>query len=105
MNRADPTLGKEKGIIITAYSPLGNNFTGKPKIVDHPRIKAIADRLGKTPAQVCYAWGLHQGFCVLSKSVTPSRIKVSPSFTSFARATLRCLDADAALSPTSKTSL
>ncbi|RSH89670.1 hypothetical protein EHS25_002221 [Saitozyma podzolica] len=66
---------KEKGIIITAYSPLGNNFTGKPKIVDHPRIKAIADRLGKTPAQVCYAWGLHQGFCVLSKSVTSSRIK------------------------------
>jgi L-glyceraldehyde reductase len=83
-DRADPTSGKEKGIIITAYSPLGNNFTGKPKIVDHPRIKAIADRLGKTPAQVCYAWGLHQGFCVLSKSVTSSRIKVRPSFTSLA---------------------
>lgn len=66
---------KEKGIIITAYSPLGNNITGKPRILDSPEVQSIAKRLGKEPAQVLIAWGAHQGFCVIPKSVTPSRIK------------------------------
>lgn len=69
--------GKKKGIVITCYSPLGNNFTGKPKIMDQPEILALAERLCKTPAQVCLAWCANQGFNVLSKSVTPARIKVS----------------------------
>ncbi|OCF36407.1 oxidoreductase [Kwoniella heveanensis BCC8398] len=66
---------KDKGIIITAYSPLGNNITGKPRVLDHPEIKTIADRLGKEPAQVLIAWVAKQGFAVIPKSVTPSRIK------------------------------
>ncbi|OCF55903.1 oxidoreductase [Kwoniella mangroviensis CBS 10435] len=66
---------KEKGIIITAYSPLGNNITGKPRVIDHPEIKKIAERLGKSPAQVLIAWVTKQGFVVIPKSVTPERIK------------------------------
>jgi diketogulonate reductase-like aldo/keto reductase len=69
--------GKEKGIKITAYSPLGNNITGKPRIIDSPEVKEIAKRLGKEPAQVLIAWGAKQGFFVIPKSVTESRIKVS----------------------------
>jgi L-glyceraldehyde reductase len=68
--------GKEKGIKITAYSPLGNNITGKPRVLDSPQVKTIADRLGKTPAQVLIAWGAKSGFFVIPKSVTPERIKV-----------------------------
>ncbi|WRT67382.1 uncharacterized protein IL334_004353 [Kwoniella shivajii] len=66
---------KEKGIVITAYSPLGNNITGKPRVIDHPQIKKIAERLGKSPAQVLIAWVTKQGFVVIPKSVTPARIK------------------------------
>ncbi|GFZ45807.1 Glycerol 2-dehydrogenase (NADP(+)) [Saitozyma sp. JCM 24511] len=66
---------KEKGIKITAYSPLGNNITGKPRIIDSPEVKEIAKRLGKEPAQVLIAWGAKQGFFVIPKSVTESRIK------------------------------
>ncbi|WVQ98969.1 hypothetical protein IAU59_006101 [Kwoniella sp. CBS 9459] len=66
---------KDKGIVITAYSPLGNNITGKPRVLDHPEIKTIADKLGKEPAQVLIAWVAKQGFAVIPKSVTPSRIK------------------------------
>ncbi|KAK8869592.1 hypothetical protein IAR55_000159 [Kwoniella newhampshirensis] len=66
---------KEKGIIITAYSPLGNNTTGRPRIIDNPEIQAIAKRLGKEPAQVLINWAAHQGFVVIPKSVTPARIK------------------------------
>ncbi|WVW82820.1 hypothetical protein I302_104832 [Kwoniella bestiolae CBS 10118] len=65
----------EKGIIITAYSPLGNNITGKPRVIDHPEIKRIAEKLGKSPAQVLIAWVTKQGFVVIPKSVTPERIK------------------------------
>lgn len=73
----DPT-GKEKNIIITAYSPLGNNITGKPRVIDAPAVIEIAKKVNKTPAQVLIAWGAHQGFVVIPKSVTPERIKVSP---------------------------
>lgn len=76
---ADLTLGKDKGIIITAYSPLGNNITGKPRVIDAPAVQEIAKKAGKTPAQVLIAWGAHQGFVVIPKSVTPERIKVSNS--------------------------
>ncbi len=68
--------GKEKGIVITCYSPLGNNITGKPRVINSPQVQEIAKRLNKDPAQVLIAWGAHQGFCVIPKSVTPSRIAV-----------------------------
>lgn len=64
----------DKGIVITAYSPLGNNITGKPRVIDSPAVKDIAARLGKEPAQVLIAWGAKNGFAVIPKSVTPSRI-------------------------------
>jgi len=66
---------KENNIIITAYSPLGNNITGKPRVIDAPEVISIAKRIGKTPAQVLIAWVAHQGFCVIPKSVTPARIQ------------------------------
>ncbi|KAL7424195.1 hypothetical protein Q5752_001781 [Cryptotrichosporon argae] len=65
---------KDKGILITAYSPLGNNITGKPRVLDSAEVKTVAERLGKEPAQVLIAWVAHQGFFVIPKSVTPSRI-------------------------------
>lgn len=71
---------KEKGIVITAYSPLGNNITGRPRVIDSKEVKEVADRLGKSPAQVLIAWVAHQGFCVIPKSVTPSRIAVSTAW-------------------------
>jgi len=70
---------KSKGIVITAYSPLGNNITGKKKVIDQPEIVEIAKRLNKEPAQVLIAWVAKQGFCVIPKSDTPKRIAVSRS--------------------------
>jgi len=70
---------KKKGIIITAYSPLGNNTTGKPRVIDAPEVIRIAKGLNKEPAQVLIAWATKNGFAVIPKSVTPSRIAVSIS--------------------------
>ncbi|KOT95412.1 oxidoreductase [Streptomyces sp. NRRL F-4711] len=61
----------EKGIATEAWSPLGS---GKG-ILDIPAIVAIAQKHGRTPAQVVLRWHLQLGNVVIPKSVTPSRIK------------------------------
>jgi diketogulonate reductase-like aldo/keto reductase len=47
----------------------------EPRLLDHPVIIAIAQRLRKTPAQVMLAWAVQRGTALLTTSVTPSRIQ------------------------------
>jgi diketogulonate reductase-like aldo/keto reductase len=65
----------KKGIHITAYSPLGNNIYGKPRILDDESVKAVADGLGVEVAQVLIAWAVKRGTSVVPKSVTKERIE------------------------------
>ncbi|KAI0759691.1 NADP-dependent oxidoreductase domain-containing protein [Trametes elegans] len=66
---------EEKGIKITAYSPLGNNVSGKVRIIDTEPVQKLAKEQGRDAAQILIAWGVHKGFCVIPKSVTPKRIE------------------------------
>ncbi|KAL4773728.1 NADP-dependent oxidoreductase domain-containing protein [Aspergillus nidulans var. acristatus] len=66
---------KEKGILITGYSPLGNNIYNIPRTVDDPLVIEVAKSLNRTPAQVLISWAVQRGTAVLPKSVTPERIK------------------------------
>ncbi|TQN64052.1 putative oxidoreductase, partial [Colletotrichum shisoi] len=66
---------KEKGIVVTAYSPLANNIYNLPRAVDDPTIAELAKSLGKEPAQLIISWSVQRGTVVLPKSVTPSRIE------------------------------
>jgi 2,5-diketo-D-gluconate reductase A len=61
----------EQGIATEAWSPLGS---GKG-LLEVPAIVAIAQKHGRTPAQVVLRWHLQLGLVVIPKSVTPSRIK------------------------------
>lgn len=63
-----------KGIAVTAYSPLGNNNRGQPRVVDDPAVLSIAEKLGKSPANVLLSWSVQRGTNVVPKSVTPARI-------------------------------
>ncbi|AJC54869.1 MULTISPECIES: aldo/keto reductase [Streptomyces] len=59
------------GIATEAWSPLGQ---GKGLLTD-PTIVKIAEKHGRTPAQVVLRWHLQVGNVVIPKSATPSRIR------------------------------
>ncbi|MGI5459425.1 aldo/keto reductase [Streptomyces sp. CA-249302] len=69
--RAAREFHAEQGIATEAWSPLGS---GKG-LLEVPAIVAIAQKHGRTPAQVVLRWHLQLGNVVIPKSVTPSRIK------------------------------
>ncbi|MER5736820.1 MULTISPECIES: aldo/keto reductase [unclassified Streptomyces] len=60
----------ELGIATEAWSPLAQGAV----LGDEP-ITAIADRHGKSPAQIVLRWHLQLGNIVIPKSVTPERIR------------------------------
>ncbi|GGP58186.1 aldo/keto reductase [Streptomyces melanogenes] len=60
----------EHGIATEAWSPLGQ---GKG-LLEVPTIVAIAQKYGKTAAQVALRWHVQLGTIAIPKSVTPSRI-------------------------------
>lgn len=63
---------RENNIITQPWSPLGN---GNANLLSNEELKAIAGKYGKTVAQVILRWHLQEGFVVIPKSVTPSRIE------------------------------
>lgn len=62
---------QQHNIAVEAYSPLAHAQAG----ADDPVLQEIAGKHGKTFAQVMIRWCVQQGFIVLPKSVTPSRIQ------------------------------
>ncbi|PSK42892.1 hypothetical protein B9Z65_6846 [Elsinoe australis] len=65
---------QDKGILVEAYSPLGNNQTGEPRTVDDAKVHEVGKELGMDPGVVLGSWGVQRGTVVLPKSVTPHRI-------------------------------
>lgn len=61
---------KDMNMVVQAYSPLGTGL-----IFEVPEMQEIAQKYGKSIAQVTLRWSLQMGFLPLPKSVTPSRIK------------------------------
>jgi len=62
--------GEAYGIATEAWSPIAQG-----KVLDDPAITAIADRLGRSAAQVVLRWHIQRGSIVFPKSSTPARIK------------------------------
>ncbi len=47
---------RETGIAYVPFFPLGSAFPGLPKVTDNEAVRAVAQRIGATPAQVGLAW-------------------------------------------------
>ena len=59
------------GILTESWGPIGQ---GKGLLEDE-HIRAVAERKGRTPAQVVLRWHLQLGLVVIPKSVNPERIR------------------------------
>lgn len=66
---------KSKGILVEAYSPMGNNESNLPRAIDDPAILRLAQRNEMDVGQLLVSWAVQRGTVVLPKSVTESRIK------------------------------
>ena len=64
---------RKNGIVLQAFAPLGHN--SEPNLLADPVITAIADRVGKTPAQVALAWAVQRGTALLTTTKTRSRLE------------------------------
>ncbi|CAK1583487.1 unnamed protein product [Parnassius mnemosyne] len=78
----------ENNIVVTAYAPLGSpgakdHFVNKynynpdtfPDLLSHPDVKEIAEKHGKTPAQVLLNFLVNQKIVVIPKSTSETRLK------------------------------
>ncbi|MBN6188882.1 aldo/keto reductase [Aneurinibacillus sp. BA2021] len=61
---------KKHGIQVEAWSPLGQGG----ELLQHPVLTEIAQKHGKTPAQVILRWDLQHGIVTIPKSVHEERI-------------------------------
>jgi len=60
----------EHQIAIEAWSPIAQG-----EVLGDPEIVTVAERTGKSPAQVVLRWHIQRGDIVFPKSVTPARIR------------------------------
>ncbi|KMZ63254.1 Non-functional NADPH-dependent codeinone reductase 2 [Zostera marina] len=68
---------KEKGILVTAYSPLGAHgsvYQGVD-VLNHPTLNQIAHSNNKTAPQICLRWLYEQGVSIAVKSYNEGRMK------------------------------
>ena len=80
----------EQGIVFEAYSPLARG-----QGLNDPTITAVAERLGRTPAQVMLRWAIQHQAIVIPKSSRKERIRSNAQLFDFelADSDMRSLDA------------
>ena len=69
-NREVAAYGEEHRIATEAWSPIAQG-----EVLDDADVGEIAEKLGRTPAQVVLRWHIQHGYIVFPKSVTPDRIQ------------------------------
>lgn len=74
---------EERGIVIEGWSPLNRG-----KMLEHPFIKELAEKYGKTPAQICISWAVQNGVIPITSAENEQWMRESMEATHF------CLDKD-----------
>jgi 2,5-diketo-D-gluconate reductase A len=68
-NEGVRAYGKEHGIATEAWSPIAQGA-----VLGDPVVAQVAEKVGRTPAQVVLRWHIERGDIVFPKSTTPARI-------------------------------
>jgi diketogulonate reductase-like aldo/keto reductase len=68
---------RSRGVALEGYSALRGGT------LDHPTIVEIAERIGRTPAQVIIRWHLQHGVIVIPKSRSAERIRANADVATF----------------------
>lgn len=71
---------ESKGIKINAYSPLGSKVRpwakpGDPDVISDAKVKQIADKYGKTSAQILIRYNIQLGTIPVPKSSNPEHLR------------------------------
>ncbi|MEN0110389.1 MAG: aldo/keto reductase [Planctomycetota bacterium] len=81
---------REEGIAVEGFSPLGAQsyfelgMAGEEEsLLSDATVRSVADRVGRTPAQVLLRWGVQRGTAVLPKSSSPGRLRENLSLFDF----------------------
>src|SRR5699024_9522456 len=61
---------REQGIAVEAWAPLAQGA-----LLDDDMVRTVADRVGRTPAQVILRWHIQRGDIVFPKSMNPERMR------------------------------
>ncbi len=69
-NEAARQASLDRGILVEAWSPIAQG-----DVLEDPALVEIAQRVGRTPAQVVLRWHIERGNIVFPKSSTPERIR------------------------------
>ena len=70
--------GREHGIVTEAWSPIAQGA-----VLDDPVLVSMAERLGRTPAQVVLRWHLQRGDVVFPKTVHRARMEENTALFDF----------------------
>ena len=70
LNEEVHAYGEAHGIATEAWSPLKQG-----EVLDDPVVTEIAEKVGRSPAQVVLRWHIQRGSIVFPKSTTPERIR------------------------------
>ena len=62
---------RKNGVVLLAFAPLGHGM--RPGLLEDPVISAIAERVGRAPAQVLLAWAVQRGTALLTTPKTAAR--------------------------------
>ena len=69
-NEAVRTANESHGVLTEAWSPIARG-----QVADDPTIREVAERLGRTPAQVTLRWHVQRGDIVFPKSSSRERME------------------------------